>query len=178
MSDTHRSRIRIRGALFDGTLSRPKIRLSAFVILLILYSARGALGGPPAPLPQPPPRSKPYCGLYSLYLFLLIHGARVEFEDLLKPEYVGSSRGSSLRELERAAQAHGIHSARLMGVSTRVLKRSPYPIMLHVHPTADEDRYAHYLLYLGTRGGQALTRGSAIQATPGAWEMGLTSARP
>lgn len=46
--------------------------------------------------------SNPYCGLYCLYLTMKLADKEVDFKDLIKPEYLGSRKGSSLAELKKS----------------------------------------------------------------------------
>ena len=49
-----------------------------------------------------------YCGLYCLYSVMKLFDIDVDPKELLKPEYIGSPRGSSLAELKKAAEDNGL----------------------------------------------------------------------
>lgn len=95
--------------------------------------------------------SDPYCGLYCLYTVMKTMGEKVVFDDLLKPAYLGSRLGSTLFELKKAAENHGMSAEMAGKLTTRELRQSPYPIILHVKFANDKKRYDHYELFLGTK---------------------------
>jgi rhodanese-related sulfurtransferase len=96
-----------------------------------------------------------YCGIHSLFAAMTLLGRGVTAESLVRPEYIGSFRGSSLKELEKAARDHGLHTALIGGLNWRALKGCPYPVILHVKPSLSVRQYNHYELYMGTAFGQA-----------------------
>lgn len=96
-----------------------------------------------------------YCGIYCLYAVMKLSDIDVDPQELLKPEYIGSPRGSSLAELKKAAEDHGMYAAPVGKLTTRELRQSPYPIILHVKSAADRKEYDHYELFLETKDGQA-----------------------
>ena len=91
----------------------------------------------------------PYCGLRCIYAALKIAQKEVLFKDLLKLEYVGSWKGSSLAELKKSADDHEIYSVPFERLNTYDLRNSPYPVILHVKSAADERNYNHYVLFMG-----------------------------
>lgn len=96
-----------------------------------------------------------YCGIYCLYTVMKLSDIDVDPQELLKPEYIGSPRGSSLAELKKAAEDNGMHAMPVGKLTTRELRQSPYHIILHVKSAADRKEYNHYELFLETRDGQA-----------------------
>lgn len=96
-----------------------------------------------------------YCGIYCLYAVMKLSDIDVDPQELLKPEYIGSPRGSSLAELKKAAEDNGMHAIPVGMLTTRELRQSPYPIILHVKSAADRKEYDHYELFLETKDGQA-----------------------
>jgi rhodanese-related sulfurtransferase len=78
----------------------------------------------------------------------------VEPNDLLKPEYIGSNEGSSLAELKKAAQDHGLFAEPVAKLTTDDLRHSPYPIILHVKSSPAKKVYDHYELFLRDRDGR------------------------
>lgn len=113
----------------------------------------------PAKTAQPPPKScsplGSYCGIYCLYATMKLSDMDVKPAELLKPEYIGSHNGSSLAELKKAAEDHGLYAIPLGKLTTRELRQSPYPVILHVKSAADRKQYDHYELLLETKNGQA-----------------------
>jgi len=97
-----------------------------------------------------------YCGVLCLHVAMRLTGLETDLQDLLKPAYVGSPRGSSLGELRRAAEDHGLHAMPLENMSIRDVAASPYYIILHVKREAASERYDHFELFLGTKEGQAI----------------------
>jgi rhodanese-related sulfurtransferase len=98
----------------------------------------------------------PYCGLYCMYAALKLAGMDVEFGQLLKPEYLGSHKGSSLAELQKAAEDHGIYAVPVKRLTKHELYNSPYPIVLHVKTNPSRKKYDHYLLFLGRESNRVL----------------------
>ena len=97
-----------------------------------------------------------YCGIYCLYSAMKFYDVKIEPKQLLKPEYIGSVKGSSLAELKKAAEDNGFFAAPVKNLSTRELLHSPYPVILHVKSAPDKKEYNHYELFLKTKDGQAL----------------------
>jgi hypothetical protein len=77
-------------------------------------------------------RRHPHCGLYCLYTTMKLAGKEIDFRDLVKPEYLGSRKGSSLAELKKAAEDNGLYAESVTRLSSPVLLRSQYPVILHV----------------------------------------------
>jgi rhodanese-related sulfurtransferase len=93
--------------------------------------------------------------VHCLYAILRVRGDTVDFTELLKPEYIGSYEGSTLAELQKAAEDHGLYAAATGKMTTRALRRCLYPVILHVRPNADSKEYTHYELFLGVEDGKA-----------------------
>src|SRR5688572_33139382 len=74
------------------------------------------------------------CGIHALYNAAALLGVRVEYAELLRPEYIGSQEGSSMAELGRAASAIGLRSMAVEGMTVNDLRWSRWPIVLHVTP--------------------------------------------
>lgn len=102
-----------------------------------------------------PRSSHPHCGLYCIYTAMKLAGKEVDFKKLVKPEYLGSRKGSSLAELKQAVRDNGLYAESVAKLNSRVLKASPHPVILHVKSTADSKDYDHFELFLGTENGQA-----------------------
>ena len=99
--------------------------------------------------------SSGYCGIYCLYMTMKFFNVDIDPQELLKPEYIGSHKGSSLAELQKAAQDNGLYAVPVEKLTSRELRRSPYPVILHVKSAADKKDYDHYELFLETQNGQA-----------------------
>lgn len=96
-----------------------------------------------------------YCGIYCLYAATKTLGKDVDSRALIDPNYVGSAAGSSLAELKKAAEDNGLHAVPVGKLTTRELRQSPYPIIIHVKSAADRKEYDHYELFLETKDGRA-----------------------
>lgn len=96
-----------------------------------------------------------YCGIYCLYMTMKLFDVDIEHRELLKPEYIGSHKGSSLAELQKAAQDNGLYAVPVEKLTSRELRRSSYPVILHVKSAADKKDYDHYELFMETHNGQA-----------------------
>jgi len=99
--------------------------------------------------------SGPYCGLYCLYTIIRLSGQEINFADLVKPEYIGSRRGSSLAELKKAAEDCGLYTVAAGKLTSRELLQLNYPVILHVKYGIGSSQYDHYELFLGTENNQA-----------------------
>jgi len=91
----------------------------------------------------------PHCGLYCLYATMKLSGREIDFVQLVKPEYIGSRKGSSMAELENAAEDNGMYAVPLGKLTSRVLHNCPYPVILHVKSDVTSKEYDHYELFLG-----------------------------
>ena len=99
--------------------------------------------------------SGPYCGLYCLYALMKMAGEEVDFVELVKNEYIGSHKGSSIGELKNAAEDYGLFAVPVGKLSSLGLRNCPYPVILHVKSDAASREYDHYELFLGTENGKA-----------------------
>jgi len=89
-----------------------------------------------------------YCGIYCLYSVMKLFDVEVSPEELIRPEYVGSIRGSSLAELKKGAEAHGLYAVAVANLTSRELRRSGYPVIIHVKSGQAKSEYDHYELVL------------------------------
>ena len=99
--------------------------------------------------------SGPYCGLNCLYTIMKLDGREVDFEDLIKPKYIGSYYGSSLNELKEAAEDYGLCAIIASKLTSKELSQSDYFFILHVKFEVESEQYDHYELLLGTENDQA-----------------------
>ena len=100
--------------------------------------------------------SKVFCGVSCLTAVFRLHGKSVKLEDIAIDEYVGVPKGSSLQQLKTCAQDYGMHAVVLKNITSEFLKKSPYPVILHVKPQVTSKEYSHYELYLGSKDGKAI----------------------
>ncbi|MDR1493752.1 MAG: hypothetical protein LBT05_13675 [Planctomycetaceae bacterium] len=96
--------------------------------------------------------SGPYCGIYSLYFSLDSIGLITRLEDYMKPEYVGSHKGSSAKELIAAAEHFGAHAEIFSHLTYHELKRINQPILLHIRSHWADGGYNHWVAFLGFDG--------------------------
>ncbi len=97
-----------------------------------------------------------YCGLHSLYTVMKLAGMNVNFNDLVKPDYVDSRVGSRLEQLKKAAENHGLFAVPVQSLTMQILRESPYPIIIHVKAKETSRQYDHYELFLGAEAGKAI----------------------
>ncbi|MHC4397411.1 MAG: rhodanese-like domain-containing protein [Planctomycetota bacterium] len=102
-----------------------------------------------------PRPSHPHCGLYCIYTAMKLAGKEIDFRELVKPEYLGSRKGSSLGELKKAAEDNGLYAESVTRLNSRILAKSVYPIILHVKSGPDSKDYDHFELFLGAGEGKA-----------------------
>ena len=96
--------------------------------------------------------SGPYCGLYSMYAALRMHGADVTPQDVLKAEYVGSAEGSSFAELIRLAADCGFQAVAAQNLTLDMLDQTDASAILHVKSSIKSRTMNHYVLYTGSNG--------------------------
>lgn len=100
-----------------------------------------------APLQIPPSQ----CGVYSLFTCATLLGRDIEMTSLLQPKYIGSAKGSSISELASAAREHGLYSFALKGMTSELLRRSRYPLILHVKGNRASSAYDHFFVCVGVK---------------------------
>jgi rhodanese-related sulfurtransferase len=88
----------------------------------------------------------PYCGLYSVFAAATLLGKDVDFATLIHPAYVGSTQGSSLAELARAAEQCGISARPIAGLRPAALARLGGPAVLHIRSSPFATECDHYVL--------------------------------
>ncbi len=97
----------------------------------------------------------PHCGLYCVYAALRLADRKLDFRELVKRDYIKSNKGSTLVELRRAAEDHGLYATLATKMTERVLRECRHPVILHVKPSLTSPTYSHYELYLGAKEGKA-----------------------
>jgi rhodanese-related sulfurtransferase len=131
---------------------------TSILILTILVQAAIAAGQDTSKMTTLPLRRcgfGRYCGIYSLYAVMKLSDVDVDPKELLKPEYIGSHQGSSLAELKKAAEDNGLYAVPVGKLTSRELRQSSYPVILHVKSDPEMKIYNHYELFLETKNGQA-----------------------
>jgi rhodanese-related sulfurtransferase len=96
-----------------------------------------------------------YCGVCSLFRSLQALGKSVPFKSLLREDYISSSRGSTLKELQQAAADCGVVTKTLEAMTVRMLREVDHPAILHVRKAFGRAPYNHWVLYGGTEEGKA-----------------------
>ncbi|HNY79809.1 MAG: rhodanese-like domain-containing protein [Sedimentisphaerales bacterium] len=104
---------------------------------------------------QRPRRPQPFCGLYCTYAALSLTAQKIDFPELIKAEYFGSSQGSSILELQQAARDFGLSAEPAARLSASGLRNCPYRAILHVRSHPGSPKYDHYELFLGVEKGKA-----------------------
>jgi hypothetical protein len=97
-----------------------------------------------------------YCGVYAVARAIRSQGREINFVDLLRPEYIGSKRGSSLAELSRAVTDHGLYAKQMDSMTAAMLQASDCPVLLHVRRDFRSLKYDHWVLFMGTEDGKAV----------------------
>ncbi|MBA7678784.1 hypothetical protein ES703_87062 [subsurface metagenome] len=67
-----------------------------------------------------------YCGIYCLYTTMKLADKEIDFRKLLKPEYIGSRKGSSLAELKKASEDNGLYALPMGKLTSQVLRSCPH----------------------------------------------------
>ncbi|GHT27456.1 hypothetical protein FACS18942_06810 [Planctomycetales bacterium] len=99
--------------------------------------------------------SGPYCGIYSLLAVLDTFDKHPDIKTFFVPEYVGSHKGSSNVELVKAAEANGLYAKTYGGLTWRELKTTTIPMILHFRSSFADEKYNHWVAYLGVDGKHA-----------------------
>ena len=145
-----------RSSRFDASAEITK-RLVSGILLLGFITSSFAFGGETAPKDSKKNNTgHPHCGLYCLYSIMKIEGQEIDFKNLVKPEYLGSRKGSSLAELEQAAKDFGLNAVPIARLTPEDLKSITYPTILHVKSGYEQKDYDHFVLYMGNKNGKAL----------------------
>jgi rhodanese-related sulfurtransferase len=108
-----------------------------------------------APSRQVDARFEPYCGVQSLYRAMRSLGKDVTFAQFVTPEYISSTHGSSIADLQRAAEDHGVHLLPLTRMTCPMLRALKRPVILHVKSTLGANEYKHWVLFMGCNHGIA-----------------------
>lgn len=96
---------------------------------------------------------EPYCGVRSLYVALRLLKADVRYDELLTTEFISKPGGSSLSDLQTAAQRSGKAALPIMRLPIRSLLTSKFPAILHVASKPGSGEFDHFILFLGIHKG-------------------------
>jgi rhodanese-related sulfurtransferase len=129
----------------------------ALLLCLTLNTASAYADGPPKKKPSQRPDTsyEPYCGVQCLYRAMRALGKDVTFDRLVQPEYISSKQGSSIADLQLAAEENGVHLLPLTRMSCLMLREIHCPVILHVKPTPEASAYKHWVLFMGDKDGIA-----------------------
>jgi Peptidase C39 family len=125
-------------------------RLALPSILVVTVSGWARAAG------DEPKDSGEYCGLYCVYSALSAIGRDVPFETLLRPRYLSSWEGSSIKELRQAVIDAGAHAIALSGLGAESLRSARKPMVLHVASDGQLKRYNHWVVFCGMENEKAL----------------------
>lgn len=92
-----------------------------------------------------------FCGLYCLYAAGQLTQSEFAFTSLLRPEYIGAAEGSSIAELERAAQDQGLYTAPFDRASLSDLESTSSPIVLYVKHKPSDPSPNHFVLFVAAK---------------------------
>lgn len=117
---------------FYNTDGRPRyfFLLSLACLLVILASVKTIAADERSEKPSEAVSAKwkssgPYCGIYCLYTTMKLTNREVDFRELVKPEYIGSRKGSSLEDLKKAAEDNGLYAVPVGKLTSQVLRNCP-----------------------------------------------------
>ncbi len=122
------------------------MNLAAFALASVLA---------PAPAAPAVTSGGPYCGIYCVYSAARMLGKPADFAALLDRRYVGSYKGSTAAELQRAAADLGLSVTAMSGLTASSLRASRHPVLLHVRRPGRKMPFAHWVLFAGVEGGRA-----------------------
>lgn len=119
--------------------SHSKSILIAIIVSVAMCQHTVCVAGEPA-----------YCGIKAMYgAARSIGKTDIEYSDLINPDCVSDSRGSTEEDLVRAAAILGVNAKPLHGLSLVSLTASDAPLVLHVASFGQYQQYNHWELFLG-----------------------------
>lgn len=96
-----------------------------------------------------------YCGMYCVFAVLKSHDVSVEFEGLLKPEFIQGFEGSTSEGIRAAFVANGLSACTYRGLGIADLRLANEPLVLHVRSSRATREYDHWVVYFGEVNGHA-----------------------
>jgi hypothetical protein len=146
------------------TVRTPTERWHALWAVMILVGGR-ALTASPGAVPEARSGREntvvckaggPLCGIYCLYASMRFCGKQIDARDLVSPAYIGSYRGSSIKQLQDAAEDYGMYAFPVCQLTPAELRQlRHYQAILHVKSKAESRVYDHCILFLGADGTKA-----------------------
>lgn len=97
-----------------------------------------------------------YCGMDAVCRAARASGKKCQFKQLLNARYISSRRGSTLKELTRAARELGLETRPLAGMNAAALRQVTCPAVLHVKYYGGSPAYDHWTLFMGVDGDEAV----------------------
>jgi rhodanese-related sulfurtransferase len=97
-----------------------------------------------------------YCGIYAMHAVLKLAGTDILGTELLKPRYLDTKTGSSLKALQQLALDYDLNAACFRNLSLADLRHSNHLMILNVKSKISSSDYDHYYLFLGVEGDEAL----------------------
>lgn len=92
------------------------------------------------------------CGIYCMFAVLQWYGYSVDPQSLAKPEYLSDPDGSTLADLKKLAEAHGLFAHPVKDVSSHSLELMAWPIVLSVRPSPEDKAFNHYTVVFPSPG--------------------------
>ena len=96
-----------------------------------------------------------YCGIRSLHAAASAIGRKPDFSTLIDTQYVSTLAGSTMTDLQAAGATLGIAVDPIFGLGERSLRRTRFPLILHVSPRGISQSYFHWVAFLGMEGDSA-----------------------
>lgn len=97
----------------------------------------------------------PDCGPLAVYASARVLGVTVPVDQVVKPDFVSRTGGSTPADLERAARSIGLVARTATGLGVSDLLVMPTPAILFVRRHGGERR-DHYVVFLGMKGDRAV----------------------
>lgn len=135
-------------------------KIVVYFSVFMALSCKGAQGDETEVVGVPPDLrnmvvSGPYCGVYSLIACLRVYDVHPDIKSLLSPEYIGSFRGSTSREIVEAIESQRFYGKAYSNLSWHELKSAQKPMILHVRNSLSDSKYNHWIAFLGVEDGKA-----------------------
>ncbi|HEY1683587.1 MAG TPA: rhodanese-like domain-containing protein [Tepidisphaeraceae bacterium] len=96
------------------------------------------------------------CGINSTYAAMRLLGKKVNWDDLIKPRYMSSAKGSSLADLTKIIEDHGLYAMPFDELSSATLANISWPVIINVRADIDSPDYNHWVLVQSRPDGRLL----------------------
>ncbi|MDR0609752.1 MAG: hypothetical protein LBG58_06555 [Planctomycetaceae bacterium] len=131
------------------------IRITAVAIILFCFFLPSFAEEIPVDIALPDLKNVivagPYCGIYSLAACLDAFGKTYSLHELLHPDYIGSFRGSTNKELVKAAERYGLYGKSYTNMLWWQLRNIKEPMILHFRGNSNSE-FNHWVAFLGMEG--------------------------